>query len=54
VVLQRVRERLVLPSEITGLPDLHAYLALAGDEPVRKIQVKPRDLPVVMPAIEEI
>ncbi len=34
-----VMERLVLPSEIQKLPDLHGYLNFAGDWPVIKVQV---------------
>ncbi|QOU76447.1 Type IV secretion-system coupling protein DNA-binding domain protein (plasmid) [Janthinobacterium sp. HH102] len=33
-------ERLVKPSEISGLPDLCGYLKLAGDIPVARIQMK--------------
>lgn len=53
VSVQRVRERLVLPSQIAELPDLHAYLALAGAEPTRLVQVRPVVLPVVALAIDE-
>ena len=34
--LQTAQERLVLPSEIAGLPSLQGYLTLAGDSLVRK------------------
>ena len=51
--LQRVKERLVLPSEITDLPDLHGYLALAGAQPIRKIRIEPCALPVIALAFEE-
>jgi type IV secretory pathway TraG/TraD family ATPase VirD4 len=37
--LQRVRERVVLPSEIASLPDLTGYLAFAGDYPVAKVKL---------------
>lgn len=40
--LRHVQERLVLASEITGLPNLRGYLALAGDEPVRRLRLVPR------------
>ena len=53
VNVQRVRERLVLPSQIASLPDLHAYLALAGAQPIREIVLRPCDLPIVTTAIEE-
>ena len=53
VSVQRVRERLVLPSELNELPDLTAFLALAGDEPTRKIKLTPQNLPVIFPAFEE-
>jgi Type IV secretion-system coupling protein DNA-binding domain len=54
VSVQRVRERLVLPSELNQLPDLTGYLALAGDEPTRKITLIPRRRPVMMAAIDEV
>ena len=53
VSVQRVRERLVLPSQLNELPDLTAYLALAGAQPTRQIRLQPRDLPVVALAIDE-
>lgn len=53
VSVQRVRERLVLPSELNELPDLTAFLALAGDEPTRKIKLKPQNLPEIFPAFVE-
>lgn len=40
--LRHAQERLVLPSEISGLPNLEGYLALAGAEPVRHLRLKPR------------
>lgn len=51
--VQRVRERLVLPSELNELPDLTAFLALAGDEPTRKIKLSPQNLPEIFPAFVE-
>lgn len=39
--LQRATERLALPSELTQLPDLTAYVALAGDVPVRLVEFAP-------------
>lgn len=53
VSVQRVRERLVLPSELNELPDLTAFLALAGDEPTRKIKLTPQNLPVICQAFVE-
>jgi hypothetical protein len=40
--LRHALERLVLPSEIASLPNLVGYLALAGDEPVRRLRLAPR------------
>jgi len=40
--LRHAQERLVLPSEIASLPNLAGYLALAGDEPVRKLRLTPQ------------
>lgn len=53
VTLQRVKERIVIPSEITELPNLHAYLALAGAVPTKRIQITPRNLPRVTSSMEE-
>ena len=53
VSVQRVRERLVLPSELNELPDLTAFLALAGDEPTRKIRLTPQNLSQIFPAFVE-
>jgi len=53
VSVQRVRERLVLPSELCELPDLHALLCLAGAQPVQRITLKPKTQPVVAEAIFE-
>ena len=35
--VQRVRERVVLPSQIASLPDLTGYVAFAGDHPIAKL-----------------
>lgn len=40
--LRHAQDRLVLASEIAGLPNLTGYLALAGDEPVRRLHLTPR------------
>jgi hypothetical protein len=53
VSVQRVRERIVLPSELNELPDLTAYLCLAGAEPARLITLTHQTRPVVAPAIVE-
>lgn len=52
-VKQRVRERIVLPSEITNLPSLMGYLSLAGDYPVAQVKLNPIPIPQVAPAFEE-
>lgn len=53
VSLQRVSERIAIATEISELPNLSAYLALAGDTPTRRIRVTPRDLPRVTTPLEE-
>ncbi len=53
VTVQRVSERLVLPSELCELPDLTAYLCLAGVQPTRRITLVPRTRAVVTAAIVE-
>lgn len=40
--LRHAQERLVLASEIAGLPNLAGYLALAGDEPVLRLRLAPQ------------
>lgn len=40
--LRHAQERLVMSSEIAGLPNLSGYLALAGDEPVRRLRLTPK------------
>lgn len=40
--LRHVQERLVLASEIASLPNLTMLLALAGDEPVRRLRLIPK------------
>lgn len=40
--LRHAQERLVMASEIAGLPNLAGYLALAGDEPVRRLRLAPQ------------
>lgn len=53
VSVQRIRERLIMPSQINELPDLTAYLALAGATPSQKIQLQRRELAIVAAAILE-
>ncbi len=53
VSIQRVRERVVMPSELAELPDLTAYFCRAGAEPARLITLKPRTRAVVAEAITE-
>lgn len=40
--LRHAQERLVMASEIAGLPNLASYLPLAGDEPVRRLRLTPQ------------
>jgi hypothetical protein len=51
---RQANERVVLSSEIASLPNLHGYLALAGDAPIVPIQLMPRDQArVIEPYLEE-
>jgi type IV secretory pathway TraG/TraD family ATPase VirD4 len=50
---RRVSERLVLPAEIAGLPDLRGYLALAGESSIRELSLTPRDRPEQIEGIVE-
>jgi type IV secretory pathway TraG/TraD family ATPase VirD4 len=50
---RHVRERAVMSSEIHKLPDLTGYLKLAGDYPIAKVKLKPKDFPVRNRAIVE-
>lgn len=52
-VRQRVKERIVLPSEITNLPDLSGYLSLAGDLPLAQVKLRPLSLTKRTQAFEE-
>lgn len=38
---ERNKERIVLPSEISNLPDLQGYLAITGNLPVAKVELEP-------------
>jgi type IV secretory pathway TraG/TraD family ATPase VirD4 len=40
--VRRAQERLVLASEIASLPNLYGFLALAGDQPVRRLRLVPQ------------
>jgi hypothetical protein len=51
--LQRSTERIAMVSEIAALPDLTAYVALAGDQPTRLVNVTSQKLPVIATALEE-
>ena len=50
---QVLKELLVLPGELTSLPNLNGYLALAEDEPVRRFIVNRKDYPQIAEAILE-
>lgn len=43
---QHLKERLILPSEIVELPPLEGFLSLAGNYPVARVKLKPKDLPL--------
>jgi len=47
------RERVVMPSEIQSLPALTGYLAFAGDLPIARVELVPRQYPLRHPAIIE-
>lgn len=51
--LQRANERIATASEIAALPDLTAYVALAGDRPITLVQLVPQARPIVINAMEE-
>ena len=51
--IARIKERVVLPSEIMGLPDLSGYLALAGDYPITKFKLGILRFVSHTPAFEE-
>lgn len=50
---QRLKERIVLPSEITHLPPLNGYLSLAGDYPIALVTLKPPALHSVTSRFQE-
>jgi len=50
---ERNRERVVMPSEISTLPDLEAIVALAGNRPVTRTKVEPKQFkPRLAPFVE--
>lgn len=49
----RVLERIAIASQITELPNLSAFVTLAGDMPTQRIRVSPRNLPQVTNFMEE-
>jgi len=51
--IQRVRERVVLSSEIAGLPEMTGYLAFAGDHPIARVKLEFVRFQDRLPAIEE-
>lgn len=51
--VQRTTERIVMASEISELPDLTAYVALAGKQPTRLVNITPQQLSVIATAMEE-
>ncbi len=53
IATQRVSERIVIASQITGLPNLTGYLALAESADTTRIQITPVNFPIVAPAILE-
>ena len=53
VTLQRSTERIAMASEIAELPDLTAYLALAGAQPTTLVRLTPQALPAVASPLEE-
>ena len=53
VTIQQKTERVALASEITELPDLTAYLALAANNPTVLVKFKPIELPTIASRLEE-
>lgn len=53
VTIQQKIERVALASEITELPDLTAYLALAANNPTVLVKFNPVELPIVTNGLEE-
>lgn len=47
------KERVVLPSEITALPDLQGFLALAGEYPIARVRLTYRQFKRLVPPFQE-
>jgi type IV secretory pathway TraG/TraD family ATPase VirD4 len=52
--LQLERERLILASEIGGLPNLRGYLALAGTDAIQPVRLTPKARLSAVPAFVEV
>lgn len=52
--IERQRERVVMPSEISTLPELNAYIAFASDYPITKTKVEFLNFKNRVPAIVEV
>lgn len=50
-VVETNKERIVEPSEISGLPDLTGYLKFAGDIPMSKVRMRHKKWPSVVEAL---
>lgn len=50
---ERVRERVVMPAEIAGLPDLTGYVGFAGDRPISKVRIEVKRFVDRVPAFQE-
>ena len=51
---ERVRERVVMPSEIASLPDLNGYIAFSGEYPIAKIKLVPMTFQIRHIGVDEI
>lgn len=50
--IQTVRERVVTPTELAHLPELTAFVALAGNYPITRVPLKIQQYPKIMTAFE--
>jgi type IV secretory pathway TraG/TraD family ATPase VirD4 len=50
--IQTVRERVVTPTELAHLPELTAFVALAGNYPITRVLLKIQQYPKIMTAFE--
>jgi type IV secretory pathway TraG/TraD family ATPase VirD4 len=50
--IQTVRERVVTPTELAHLPELTAFIALAGNYPITRVPLKIQQYPKVMAAFD--